>query len=108
TPKNLDRALQIPALSFESPLEAQDRLEMYELFRYIQQELAISKLEPVHLKQNLRGAWEVKLSNGIDVTLGNIDLAGDTRKSLDDKLERVGKLLMPKSNVVIGNIERLD
>jgi cell division septal protein FtsQ len=81
---------------------------MYKLFQYIKRELSISKLEPVQLMQSLRGAWEVKLSNGIDVTLGHIDLAGATRKSLDDKLERVGKLLMPKSNVAIDDIERLD
>lgn len=108
TPSNVETTLPLPVLNYQGPLDDQDRLEMYKLFRYIQQELVISKLEPVELTQNLRGAWELKLSNDIDVTLGHIDLAGDTRRSLDDKLERVGKLLMPKSNIAINSIERLD
>lgn len=107
-PLQIDRTLPIPTLKHQGFLDDQDRLEMYELFRYIQQELAISKLEPSELIQSLRGAWELKLSNGIDVTLGHIDVAADKRKSLDDKLERVGKLLMPKSNIVIEDIEKLD
>lgn len=107
-PVNLDKGLPIPTLSYKKAFEDQDRLEMYQLFRYIQQELAISELTPKQLAQNLRGAWEVILSNGIAINLGHLDLSGDARKSLDDKLERVGKLLMPKSNITIENIERLD
>ena len=107
-PSSIDPTLPIPVLNYDRPLDNQDRLEMYKLFRYIQQELIISKLEPIELTQNLRGAWEVKLSNGIDVTLGHIDSEDDTRKSLDNKLERVGKLLMPKSNIAIDRIEKLD
>ena len=108
TPSNIEPTLPLPVLNYQKPLDDQDRLEMYKLFQYIQQELVISRLEPIELSQNLRGAWELKLSNGIDVTLGHIDSAGDTRKSLDDKLERVGKLLMPTSNIAIDSIERLD
>ena len=107
-PSVIDTSLSIPTLNYQRQLGDQDRLEMYQLFQYIQQELAITNLEPIQLTQTLRGAWEMKLTNGIDVTLGHIDLTGDTRKSLDDKLERVGKLLMPKSNIAIESIEKLD
>ena len=81
---------------------------MFKLFQYIQQELKISNLEAIQLKQSLRGAWEVTLSNGVDVVLGQIDLTTNIRKSLDDKLERVGKLFMAKSNIALENIEKLD
>lgn len=107
-PQKVDMTLPIPVLGYQGLLEDRDRLEMFELFQYIQQELIKSNLEAAQLKQNLRGAWEVTLSNGIGVALGHIELANDNRKSLDDKLERVGKLFMAKSNIAIENIEKLD
>lgn len=107
-PLDIDKSLPIPVLNYQNSSDDQSRLEMYQLFGYIKQELAMSKLEPAQLEQNLRGAWEVRLTNGIAINLGHLNLSGDARKSLDDKLERVGKLLMPKSNIVIENIERLD
>lgn len=107
-PQKVDMTLPIPALGYEGLLEDQDRLDMFKLFQYIQQELMISNLEAVQLKQSLRGAWEVTLSNGVGVALGHIDLASEARRSLDDKLERVGKLFMAKSNIAIENIEKLD
>jgi cell division protein FtsQ len=107
-PQIIDTSLQIPVLSYQGMLDDQERLEMFKLFKYIQQELMVSNLEATQLKQNLRGAWEIKLSNGIDVTLGHIDINNDARKSLDDKLERVGKLFMAKTNIAIEKIEKLD
>lgn len=107
-PQIIDTSLQIPVLSYQGMLDDQERLEMFKLFKYIQQELMVSNLEATQLKQNLRGAWEIKLSNGIDVTLGHIDINNDARKSLDDKLERVGKLFMAKANIAIEKIEKLD
>jgi len=107
-PLNIDIGLPIPVLSYEGVLDDKDRLEMYKLFQYIQQELMMSNLEAVQLKQSVRGAWEVKLLNGIDVALGHIDFNNGNNKSLDDKLERVGKLFMAKSNIAIENVEKLD
>jgi cell division protein FtsQ len=107
-PQKVDMTLSIPKLSYQGLLEDQERLDIFKLFQYIQQELKISNLEAIQLKQSLRGAWEVSLSNGVDVVLGQIDLTNNIRKSLDDKLERVGKLFMVKTNIALENIEKLD
>tara|TARA_R110001592_G_scaffold140266_5_gene361047 strand:- start:10884 stop:11672 length:789 start_codon:yes stop_codon:yes gene_type:complete len=107
-PLNIAMDLPIPVLAYEGVLDDKARSEMYKLFQYIQQELMVSDLEAVQLKQSLRGAWELKLLNGIDVALGHIDFNHDNNKSLDDKLERVGKLFMANSNIAIENVEKLD
>ncbi len=107
-PLKVDTKMPIPALSYQGTLDDKDRVEMYMLFKYIEHELQLSNLEAVQLKQSLRGAWEVTLANGIEVALGHIDLSHDNKKALDDKLERVGKLFMAKSNIALENIEKLD
>src|SRR5690606_10229737 len=70
-----------------------DRLEILNLLAYIQNELTLFQLKPVMLEQGVRGDWVMQLDNGINVILGKVELNSGELRSLDNKLERIGKLL---------------
>jgi len=88
--------------------DQQERQEILNLLAYIQNELAVFKLQIVSLEQGLRGDWVLQLDNGIKVILGKVDLLSNELRSLDNKLERVGKLLMNEAVVKIETIQSLD
>jgi len=108
TPPNMDKHLSLPALRSKAHASEQERLEMLNLLVYIQNELAVFKLQIVQMEQGLRGDWVLRLDNGIKVILGRIDLASNELRSLDNKLERVGKLLMKDAVINIETVLSLD
>jgi cell division protein FtsQ len=93
-PEQLNRALPLASLNSKLAKDQQDRLEILTLLTYIEKELALFSLRPVQLEQGLRGDWVMQLDNGISVILGKVELSSGELRSLDNKLERVGKLLM--------------
>ena len=107
-PAGLDQGLALPSLKFEGAAVEQDRLSMFSLLEYMQNELSIYQLEILSLQQNLRGAWEIKLKNDVGITLGQLDINSIDRAFLDDKLERVGRLFLGKNDIDLSKIERLD
>lgn len=108
TPLHMDKKWSLPALSSKARKDDQARLEMLNLLAYIQDELDVFKLQIVELEQGLRGDWVLRLDNGIKVILGKVDLASHELRSLDNKLERVGKLLMHERLVKLETIQSLD
>lgn len=107
-PDVIPQDLVLPRLQYEHISNDAERLEMYQLFNYIQQELSVFSLQVLSLTQEARGTWELTLSNGIDVVLGHINQQDDSKIALDDKLERVGKLLNGKNDISPDKINRLD
>lgn len=107
-PEKLDLSIGLPVIELKTEVSDSERLEMFLLLNYIQNELSVFKLKIVKLTQNLRGALEITLSNGIAITLGRIDIDDDHHRFLDDKLERVGRLLVGKNAISFDNVERLD
>tara|TARA_R110002072_G_scaffold90500_3_gene202387 strand:+ start:15642 stop:16430 length:789 start_codon:yes stop_codon:yes gene_type:complete len=107
-PNEVTHNLQLPMLRYVNSSNDVERLGMYQLFNYIQKELSVFELKATILEQEARGTWELTLSNGIGVVLGHVDQSADGRKALDDKLERVGKLLSSKSDLSPEKINKLD
>lgn len=107
-PNNVVQDLSLPILQYEGLASDAERLGMFQLFNYVQNELALFSLQATSLQQEARGTWELKLSNGINIILGHIDQQGTSRKALDDKLERVGKLLNSKNDLSPEKINKLD
>lgn len=108
TPKVVDKEMAIPRLVYPGAAQDAGRLEMYDLYRYIQKELSTTGLKAIVLTQSARGAWDVTLENGIVIALGHIDLDSQHKKYLDDKLERVSKLFLAKSDIAFENVKTLD
>ena len=108
TPQYMDKTWPLPVLRSKANKDQQERQEILNLLAYIQNELAVFKLQIVSLEQGLRGDWVLQLDNGIKVILGKVDLLSNELRSLDNKLERVGKLLMNEAVVKIETIQSLD
>ena len=107
-PNEVDQNLKLPMLQHVGKSSDTERLAMYQLFHYVQKELSVFELQAISLQHEARGTWELKLANGINVILGHIDQHGVSRKALDDKLERVGKLLNSKNEISPEKIIKLD
>lgn len=107
-PSEAPQNLLLPKLQYGSASSDSERLAMYELFNYIQKELSVFALKADVLEQEVRGTWMLTLSNGIGVVLGDLDQDADSVKALDDKLERVGKLLSSKNEITPEKVSRLD
>ena len=108
TPEDLDKGMRLPVLKSQADADEKERLEMLSLLAYIQNELLVFNLKLTALEQGLRGDWVMQLDNGIKVVLGKIETAPGELRSLDNKLERVGKLLMQGSIIKQDEVLSLD
>lgn len=108
SPEELDRTMPLPMLKSPAGEDANLRLEMLSLLAYIQNELSVFNLQLIALEQGLRGDWVMQLDNGIRVVLGKVEKAKGELRSLDNKLERVGKLLMQDSLINADRVRSLD
>lgn len=107
SPEYIDKAMTLPVLKAREG-DVKDRLEMLGLLSYIQKELSVYKLHLSGLEQGVRGDWVMQLDNGIRVVLGKVAIQSGELRSLDNKLERVGKLLMQDSLVKPDQVRSLD
>ncbi len=108
TPNDLSSAGALPMLRSKTAKEQQERQAMLGLFTYMQKELNVFNLGVDQLEQGVRGDWAIVLSNGIRVVLGKLEENNNEFRSLDNKLERVGKLLVSDSITDKTKIKSLD
>jgi len=109
TPKVRGVTIALPVLIGAKNSSAQMRIEMFNMFSYLQEQIQVYGVNINQMELKSRGVWDMTLKNGISVALGNLDSSSKMGlDNLDAKLERVGKIFSARAGVQIEGIERID
>lgn len=99
-PENIDKQLGLPVLIGVKDESPAARIEMLGVLKRLQALLSEYKLDIAQLELKPRGVWEILLNNGVAVSLG--------AQPLEDKVHRLGAVLMQRSGIDLANVKRID
>ena len=100
SPEFVDFKLGLPLLKGPEASELQVREELLREIASIRSLLLPHQLEVTELQVDERGGWTMRLSDGIEVALGE--------QPFHSKIERLGALMKQSPEVAIGRMERVD
>jgi len=109
TPEVRGIPTELPILIGAKVSSAHMRIEMFNMFSYLQEQIQVYGVNISQMELKSRGVWDMTLKNGISIALGNLDSSNKTGlENLDAKLERVGMIFSARAGIQIGSIERID
>lgn len=101
--------LVLPQLIGSEQFSASKKNMMYSTLGVLQQGLKEYGLAIRALELKPRNVWNMTLSNGVAVAMGEIKLQDrEGQQNLEAKLERVGKVFSSRANIDVANISRID
>lgn len=110
TPSDLRHDLLVlPKLIGSDQFSMAKKNMMFGTLEILEQKLDVYGLKVTALELQPRNVWNMVLTNGVAVSMGEIDLsdkAGQHR--LDAKLERIGKVFSERANIATENISQID
>ncbi len=101
--------LVLPTLIGSEHFSVAKKTMMFSTLKVLQQALADYGLSIASLELKPRNVWNMALTNGVMVAMGEIRLDdAEGQQTLDAKLERVGKVFSARASIETNNIARID
>jgi cell division protein FtsQ len=105
----VDGLIGLPLLVGANEYGREKRLRMLNTLSYIQNGLQQYGLGLTQLELEPRNVWDLKLSNGIGIAIGELDMVSASGlQTLETKIERIGTVFSARAGIEINNIERID